>query len=60
MAYAVSAYGSGVGFSGFPLIAVLVLHASPLLLPRRQDPALGIRARAGNSPCPPTGRRRFA
>ena len=28
-AYAVSAYGSGFGFGAFPLIAVLVLHASP-------------------------------
>jgi MFS family permease len=28
-AYAVSAYGSGVGFGAFPLIAVLVLHAGP-------------------------------
>ena len=27
-AYAVSAYGSGFGFGAFPLIAVLVLHAS--------------------------------
>lgn len=27
-AYAVSAYGSGLGFGAFPLIAVLVLHAS--------------------------------
>jgi predicted MFS family arabinose efflux permease len=27
--YAVSAYGSGLGFGAFPLIAVLVLHASP-------------------------------
>jgi hypothetical protein len=29
-AYAVSAYGSGLGFGAFPLIAVLVLHASPV------------------------------
>ncbi|MFC7272501.1 MFS transporter [Paractinoplanes rhizophilus] len=28
-AYAVSAYGSGLGFGALPLIAVLVLHASP-------------------------------
>ncbi|HET9894090.1 MAG TPA: MFS transporter [Streptosporangiaceae bacterium] len=28
-AYAVSAYGSGLGFGAFPLIAVLVLHARP-------------------------------
>ncbi|KUJ65200.1 MFS transporter [Streptomyces albus subsp. albus] len=28
-AYAVSAYGSGLGFGAFPLIAVLVVHASP-------------------------------
>ncbi|WP_349262134.1 MFS transporter [Actinocrinis sp.] len=28
-AYAVSAYGSGLGFGAFPLIAVLVLHAGP-------------------------------
>ena len=28
-AYAVSAYGSGLGFGAFPLIAVLALHASP-------------------------------
>ncbi|NEY30973.1 MFS transporter [Streptomyces sp. PRKS01-65] len=28
-AYAVSAYGSGVGFGAFPLIAVVVLHAGP-------------------------------
>jgi MFS family permease len=28
-AYAVSAYGSGLAFGAFPLIAVLVLHASP-------------------------------
>ncbi|MGW4379302.1 MFS transporter [Kitasatospora sp. NPDC004531] len=28
-AYAVSAYGSGVGFGALPLIAVLVLHAGP-------------------------------
>ena len=28
-AYAVSAYGSGLGFGAFPLIAVLVMHASP-------------------------------
>ncbi|WP_063052999.1 MFS transporter [Nocardia arthritidis] len=28
--YAVSAYGSGLGFGALPLIAVLVLHASPL------------------------------
>ena len=28
-AYAVSAYGSGLGFGAFPLIAVLVLRASP-------------------------------
>ncbi len=29
-AYAVSAYGSGLGFGALPLIAVLVLHASPV------------------------------
>ncbi|MFG1797636.1 MFS transporter [Nocardia sp. NPDC049149] len=28
--YAVSAYGSGLGFGALPLIAVLVLHADPL------------------------------
>ncbi|MEU6833135.1 MFS transporter [Nocardia beijingensis] len=28
-AYAVSAYGSGLGFGALPLIAVVVLHASP-------------------------------
>ncbi|HXA60286.1 MAG TPA: MFS transporter [Streptosporangiaceae bacterium] len=28
-AYAVSAYGSGLGFGAFPLIAVLALHAGP-------------------------------
>jgi len=28
-AYAVSAYGSGVGFGAFPLIAIRVLHTSP-------------------------------
>ncbi|TDC68330.1 MFS transporter [Streptomyces hainanensis] len=28
-AYAMSAYGSGLGFGALPLIAVLVLHASP-------------------------------
>src|SRR5580700_4798844 len=28
-AYAVSAYGSGLGFGAFPLMAVLVLHARP-------------------------------
>src|SRR5689334_11993489 len=28
-AYAISAYGSGFGFGALPLIAVLVLHASP-------------------------------
>jgi MFS family permease len=28
-AYAVSSYGSGLGFGAFPLIAVLALHASP-------------------------------
>ncbi|MFJ9760541.1 MFS transporter [Streptomyces sp. NPDC101149] len=28
-AYAVSAYGSGLGFGAFPLIALLALHASP-------------------------------
>ena len=28
-AYAVSAYGSGLGFGAFPLIAILVLHAGP-------------------------------
>ncbi|APA95852.1 MFS transporter [Nocardia seriolae] len=28
--YAVSAYGSGLGFGALPLIAVIVLHASPL------------------------------
>lgn len=28
-AYAISAYGSGLGFGALPLIAVLVLHASP-------------------------------
>ena len=28
-AYAVSAYGSGLGFGALPLIAVLVVHASP-------------------------------
>ncbi len=28
--YVVSAYGSGLGFGALPLIAVLVLHASPL------------------------------
>ncbi|MER7276156.1 MFS transporter [Dactylosporangium sp. NPDC000244] len=28
-AYAVSAYGSGLGFGALPLVAVLVLHASP-------------------------------
>jgi hypothetical protein len=28
-AYAVSAYGSGLGFGAFPLIAVVVLRASP-------------------------------
>ncbi len=29
-AYAVSAYGSGLGFGALPLLAVLVLHASPV------------------------------
>jgi MFS family permease len=29
-AYAVSAYGSGIGFGAFPLIAVRVLHSGPL------------------------------
>lgn len=29
-AYAVSAFGSGIGFGAFPLIAVLVLHAGPV------------------------------
>ena len=29
-AYAVSAYGSGIGFGAFPLIAVLVLHSGPV------------------------------
>lgn len=28
-AYAVSAYGSGLGFGAFPVIAILVLHAGP-------------------------------
>ncbi|MCQ4081045.1 MFS transporter [Streptomyces sp. RB6PN25] len=28
-AYAVSSYGSGIGFGAFPLIAVLVLHSGP-------------------------------
>jgi MFS family permease len=28
-AYAVSAYGSGIGFGAFPLIAIRVLHAGP-------------------------------
>jgi MFS family permease len=28
-AYAVSAYGTGIGFGSFPLIAILVLHAGP-------------------------------
>ncbi|HEY4021610.1 MAG TPA: MFS transporter [Pseudonocardiaceae bacterium] len=28
-AYAVSAYGSGIGFGAFPLVAILVLHAGP-------------------------------
>ena len=28
-AYAVSAYGSGLGFGAFPLIAVMVVHAGP-------------------------------
>lgn len=28
-AYAVSTYGSGLGFGAFPLIAVLALHAGP-------------------------------
>ena len=28
-AYAVSAYGSGLGFGAFPLIAIIVLHAGP-------------------------------
>ena len=28
-AYAVSAYGSGLGFGAFPLVAILVLHAGP-------------------------------
>jgi MFS family permease len=28
-AYAVSVYGSGIGFGAFPLIAILVLHAGP-------------------------------
>ena len=28
-AYAVSAYGTGLGFGAFPLIAILVLHAGP-------------------------------
>ncbi|MFE7801528.1 MFS transporter [Nocardia sp. NPDC057440] len=30
MSYAVSAYGSGLGFGALPLIAVLVLHAGPV------------------------------
>lgn len=29
-AFAVSAYGSGIGFGAFPIIAVRVLHAGPL------------------------------
>src|ERR1700759_856143 len=28
-AYAVSAYGTGIGFGAFPLVAILVLHAGP-------------------------------
>jgi MFS family permease len=28
-AYAVSAYGSGLGFGAFPLVAILVLHSGP-------------------------------
>lgn len=31
-AYAVSAYGTGLGFGAFPLIAVLVLHSGPALV----------------------------
>jgi hypothetical protein len=30
-AYAVSAYGSGLGFGASPLIAILVLHASAVV-----------------------------
>lgn len=33
-AYAVSTYGSGLGFGALPLIAVLALHAAPLRCPR--------------------------
>ena len=29
-AYAISAYGSGIGFGAFPLIAIRVLHAGPV------------------------------
>ena len=29
-AYAVSAYGSGIGFGAFPLIAIRVLHSGPV------------------------------
>jgi len=29
-AFAVSAYGSGIGFGAFPIIAVQVLHAGPI------------------------------
>src|SRR5690242_6171162 len=28
-AYAVSAYGTGLGFGAFPIIAVIVLHSGP-------------------------------
>src|ERR1700751_1136979 len=29
-AYAISAYGSGIGFGAFPLIAIRVLHSGPV------------------------------
>jgi MFS family permease len=43
-AYAVSSYGSGLGFGAFPLIAVLVLHASPVQVSALSavGPAVGV------------------
>ncbi|MFB9414280.1 MFS transporter [Dactylosporangium matsuzakiense] len=43
-AYAVSAYGSGLGFGALPLLAVLVLHAgpAPVALLSAVGPAVGV------------------
>src|ERR1700761_3241762 len=43
-AYAVSAYGSGIGFGAFPLIAIRVLHSGPVQVAALSSAGLAVGA----------------